>query len=246
MTYPTTVYTTDQSAFSGLVNVSAGLGYPVQGLTNDGLLAAVVANLLEASPPDAITVGDIVLAEGNAIVGNAAGRGVELNGKTSGQILVGNGTTLTSVAVSGAGTLSSAGVLAITGAITPASVASAGVISSASPTAGIGYVTGAGGAQTQGTSKATTVVSNTITTAITMHAAQLDAATTVAFTFTNSAIAITDTVLVSHQSAGTNGAYHCNAFPGAGSCSIAVRNITAGNLSEAIVLRVTVIKSVSA
>jgi hypothetical protein len=76
--------------------------------------------------------------------------------------------------------------------------------------------------------------------------ATLNAATIVSFTFTNTTIAATDTVLVTHQSAGTSGAYTFNAFPGAGSAVISVRNNTAGNLSEAIVLRVTVIKSVSA
>lgn len=122
----------------------------------------------------------------------------------------------------------------------------AGPVTSTSATGGIGYATGAGGAQTQATDKSTGVTSNTITTAITMNAASLAAATVVSFTFTNSSIAATDTVLVTHQSAGTSSAYTFNAFPGAGSAVISVRNNTAGALAEAIVLRVTVIKSVSA
>lgn len=130
------------------------------------------------------------------------------------------------------------------GVATGTSLATTGLIKS-SGTAGIGYATGAGGAQTQATDKSTTVVSNTITTAITMNGAALNLDTAVSFTFTNSTIAATDTVLVTHQSAGTSGAYVCNAFPGAGSAVITVRNVTAGSLSEAIVLRVTVIKSVS-
>lgn len=121
-----------------------------------------------------------------------------------------------------------------------------GGLTSASPTVGIGYTTGAGGAQTQATNKSTGVTSNTITTAITMNNASLAADTAVAFTFTNAAIAATDTVLCTHQSAGTSAAYVVNAFPGAGSAVISVRNVTAGALAEAIVLRVTVIKSVSA
>ncbi len=115
-----------------------------------------------------------------------------------------------------------------------------------SPTLGIGYTTGAGGAQTQLTNKQTTVVSDTITTAITMNAEALNLLTTTAFTFTNATIAATDTVICTHQSAGTSAAYTINAFPGAGSAVISVRNNTAGSLSEAIVIRVTVIKSVSA
>ena len=134
----------------------------------------------------------------------------------------------------------------VLGVATGTSLAVTGLISSSSPTTGIGYATGAGGAVTQATDKSTGVASNTITTAITMNNATLNADTTVSFTFTNTAIAATDTVLVAHQSAGTSGSYVFNAFPGAGSAVISVRNITAGNLTEAIVLRVTVIKSVSA
>lgn len=125
-------------------------------------------------------------------------------------------------------------------------VTSTGSIKSSSATGGIGYATGAGGAQTQATDKSTTVVSNTVTTAITMNNASLAASTTVSFTFTNSAIAATDQVIVTHQSAGTSAAYNCNAFPGAGSAVISVRNVTLGALAEAIVLRVSIYKAVSA
>jgi hypothetical protein len=166
-------------------------------------------------------------------------------------------------ALSGVTTLAASGVVTLTNATDSTSATTGSVkltgglgvamalfvgtgISSVSPTAGIGYATGAGGAQTQATNKQTTVVSNTITTAITMNNEILNAAAVTAFTFTNSAIAATDTVLVTHESAGTSGAFLCNAFPGAGSAVISVRNITAGNLTEAIVLRVTVLKSVSA
>ncbi len=131
------------------------------------------------------------------------------------------------------------------GVATGTSLTTTGLIKS-SGTAGIGYATGAGGAQTQATDKSTTVVSNTITTAITMNNAALNTDATVSFTFTNSTIAVTDTVLVTHESGGTSGAYNCNAFPGAGSAVVTVRNISTGSLSEAIVLRVTIIKSVSA
>jgi len=112
-------------------------------------------------------------------------------------------------------------------------------------TAGIGYATGAGGTVTQATDKTTGVTLDKITGLITMNAAALNADTTVSFTLTNSAIAATDTIVLQHNSAGTAGAYLLNAQPAAGSASISVRNITAGNLSEAIVLRFTVLKSVS-
>lgn len=131
--------------------------------------------------------------------------------------------------------------VAVTGAITATSS-----IKSSSATAGIGYATGSGGAVTQATDKSTGVTSNHVTTAITMNAASLAASTIVSFTFTNSAIAATDQVVVTHQSAGTSGAYILNAFPGSGSAVISVNNVTLGALAEAIVLRVNVYKSVSA
>lgn len=129
--------------------------------------------------------------------------------------------------------------VAVTGAITATTS-----IKSSSPTAGIGYATGSGSSQVQATDKTTAVTSNTVTTAITMNAASLAAATIVAFTFTNSAIGANDQIVVTHQSGGTSAAYSCNAFPGAGSAVISVRNNTAGALAEAIVLKVNVYKSV--
>lgn len=128
------------------------------------------------------------------------------------------------------------------------SLTTAGFLKSTSPTLGIGYATGAGGAQTQGagSGKATTVVSNTVTTLITMDGAQLGLLAIVSFTFTNSSIAATDHILINHESAGTIGAYTFAATPGGGAATIYVRNATAGNLSEAIVIRVTIIKAVSA
>ena len=133
----------------------------------------------------------------------------------------------------------------VIGVATGTSLAATGVITS-SGTAGIGYATGAGGAVTQATSKATGVTLNKITGAITMNAAALAAATIVSFTLTNSTIAATDTVICEHQSGGTSAAYAINAFPAAGSAVISVRNNTAASLSEAIVVRFTVIKTVSA
>jgi hypothetical protein len=114
------------------------------------------------------------------------------------------------------------------------------------PAAGLGYGTGAGGAVIQATNKGVTVVLNTVTGIITMNNASLAADTTVAFTLTNSAIAATDAVLVLHESAGTIGAYSFGSTAASGSAVISVHNNTPGNLSEAIVLRFVVIKSVNA
>lgn len=134
----------------------------------------------------------------------------------------------------------------VIGVATGTSLAATGLIKSSSPTAGIGYATGAGGAQTQLTNKSTTVASNTATTLITMDGAALNAGVIVSFTFTNTAVAATDHILINHESGGTVGSYTFAATPGAGTSTIFVRNATAGNLSEAIVIRVTIIKAVSA
>jgi hypothetical protein len=121
-------------------------------------------------------------------------------------------------------------------------------IKSSSATAGIGYAAGAGGTVSQGSGsgKATGVTLNTVTGLITMDSATLNADTTVSFTLMNSAISSTDTIILNHVSGGTAGAYTLNAQASSGSASINVRNVTAGNLGEAIVIRFAVIKSVSA
>jgi hypothetical protein len=109
-----------------------------------------------------------------------------------------------------------------------------------------GYITGEGGTVTQATSKATAVTLNKKCGKITMNAASLAAATTVTFTLTNSTIAATDLLVLNHVSGGTAGAYLLNAQAAAGSASINVRNVTAGSLSEAIVIGFAVIKAVTA
>jgi hypothetical protein len=117
---------------------------------------------------------------------------------------------------------------------------------SSGATSGFGYATGAGGTVTQATNKGVTVVLNTVTGIITMNNASLAADTTVAFTLTNSAIAATDAVLVLHESAGTIGAYSFGSTAASGSAVISVHNNTPGALTDAIVLRFVVIKSVNA
>ena len=111
----------------------------------------------------------------------------------------------------------------------------------------LGYSTGAGGTVTQGagSGKATGVTLSRPTGQIVMNNATLNANTTVTFVLTNTVISATDIIVLQHTSVGTNGAYNLNAFPAAGSATIAVRNTTAGNLGEAIVLSFAVIESVT-
>lgn len=126
--------------------------------------------------------------------------------------------------------------VAASGAITAATVATTGSILS-SGTTGVGYTTGAGGTVTQGVSKATTVVLSERSGTITLHAAELAAGALVSFTCTNTTVSATDYVAIQHDSVGAIGSYTVQVTPGAGSFVVNVRNITAGNLSEAIVLR---------
>ena len=111
-----------------------------------------------------------------------------------------------------------------------------------------GYATGAGGVVTQGSGsgKATAVTLSKSCGSITMDNAALNAGVIVSFTLTNTVIEAGDILVMNHLSGGTAGAYMLNAQCAAGSASINVRNATAGNLSEAIVIRFAVIKAVSA
>jgi hypothetical protein len=101
---------------------------------------------------------------------------------------------------------------------------------------------GAGGTVAQSTSKSTGVTLNTYTGQITMNGAALAANTTVSFTLTNNKIAANDLLILNHKSGGTGGSYLLNPQCAAGSATINVRNVTAGSLSEAIVIAFTLIK----
>ena len=114
-----------------------------------------------------------------------------------------------------------------------------------SGTGKLGYTTGSGGTVTQATSKATGVTLNKSTGQITLDAAALASDTTVSFTLTNTVIEANDILILNHISAGTAGSYLLNAQCAAGSASINVRNITAGSLSDAIVVAFAVIKAVT-
>jgi hypothetical protein len=109
----------------------------------------------------------------------------------------------------------------------------------------LGYSTGAGGTVTQLTNKTTGVTLNRPTGQITMAAGAIAANTTVTFVLTNSVISALDIIVLQHTSVATNGAYNLNAFPGAGSATIAVRNVTAGSLNEQIVISFAVIEAVT-
>ena len=103
-----------------------------------------------------------------------------------------------------------------------------------------------GGTVTQATNKSTGVTLNTQSGQITMNNAALADAAEVSFTVTNDKIAATDVVVACHGSAGTAGAYIVSVNGiAAGSFKITVSNVSAGNLSEAIVINFVALKGAS-
>lgn len=112
-------------------------------------------------------------------------------------------------------------------------------------TLGMGYTTGAGGTITQATSRVTGVTKNNVSGTITLFSTTIAADTAQSFTFTNSAIAAGDFVLVKHVSGGTVGLYTVVASAEtAGSCTITIRNISPSiTPTEAPVIQFFVLKS---
>jgi hypothetical protein len=111
---------------------------------------------------------------------------------------------------------------------------------------GIGYSTGAGSTVTQTGSKSDPVSLNNVCGRITTHTATLNAGAEVSFTFNNAEIEATDVVVVSIASGATAGAYNVQVDAVAtNSCRISISNLSAGNLSEALVLNYVVIRSVT-
>jgi hypothetical protein len=111
---------------------------------------------------------------------------------------------------------------------------------------GIGYATGAGGTQTQATSRTTGVTLNKLSGTITMFSSAVAAAASSTFTLTNTFIAAGDIVIVTHNSATNACSWVCEAIAGAGSATIVVKNISAASITEATPLKFIIIKAVTA
>lgn len=110
-------------------------------------------------------------------------------------------------------------------------------------TGSLGYGTGSGGTVTQATSKATGVTLNKPSGQITTASDALAANTAASFTLTNNKIAANDVPKVVIKSGATAGAYLLQVDAvAAGSCRISIRNVTAGSLSEALVLQFNIEK----
>jgi hypothetical protein len=109
-----------------------------------------------------------------------------------------------------------------------------------------GYTAAAQGAVTQLTDKTTAVTLNKSAGRITMNNAALGATTNVSFTLNNSLISAND-VLILTVSGGNATAATYNCFVNslaAGTASITLRNISAGSLSEAIIVNFAIIHCV--
>jgi hypothetical protein len=107
----------------------------------------------------------------------------------------------------------------------------------------IGYASGAQGTVTQLTSKSTGVTLNKSSGQITMNGANLATVTNVAFTLTNSFITAKD-VIIFNVAGGNATAGTYNVFTStlaAGSATVVLRNISGGDLAEAVVLNFAII-----
>lgn len=111
--------------------------------------------------------------------------------------------------------------------------------------AALGYVAGAGGTVTQATNKSTGVTLNKRCGEITLNSASLPANSGIQFLLTNSTVSPSTNMILQHVSGGSVGSYVVGGACGAGSAVITVWNLSAAALAEAIVLRFTVLGSVS-
>lgn len=110
----------------------------------------------------------------------------------------------------------------------------------------LGYASGAQGTVTQGTSKSTGVTLNKSAGQITMNGANLATLTNVTFTLTNNLISVKDVIILNVGSGATSGAYNCwISSMSAGTCTITLRNISGGDLAEAVVINFAIIHSAS-
>lgn len=112
---------------------------------------------------------------------------------------------------------------------------------SASLTGALGYDGSIRGTVTQTSSKSTSVTLDALTGKITMAASTLNAGAAVSFTLNNSTILAEDQIEAVHYATGTIGAYMVIArATGDGAASITVSNLSAANLSQAIVIKYSV------
>jgi hypothetical protein len=106
----------------------------------------------------------------------------------------------------------------------------------------LGYATGAQGTVTQATDKSTGVTLNKSAGRITMNNAALASNTAASFTLTNNLISANDVIITNVSGGGTAGAYttYVSSMT-TGSAVITLRNMSAGSLSEAVIINYAII-----
>ena len=197
---------------------------------------ATVLNITNTTASSSTTTGALIVAGGVGIGGNLNVGGVTaLTGNITGNLNVTGNIASGNIGTVG---IASIGTVSATGNVTVAGTAGISLTS----TGTMGYSTGAGGTIAQSGNKTQTVILNKPSGEITMQNTSLAASTAVSFTLTNSTIATRDLLLINLVGGGTPGAYFYGSNCTTGSAVITVRNLTAGPLSESLVLRFAVIK----
>ena len=127
------------------------------------------------------------------------------------------------------------------GATTPSTVVGTTVYCSSE----IGYTAAAQGTVTQATSKSTGVTLSKSAGRITMNNAELAANTAVSFTLTNTVISANDAIIVNISGGATAAAYtvYISSMT-TGSAVVTLRNLTAGALSEAVIINFAILHGV--
>lgn len=106
----------------------------------------------------------------------------------------------------------------------------------------IGYSTAAQGTVTQATDKSTGVTLNKSMGRITMNGAALANGAAASFTLTNNLLGVNDTMVVNVSSGATAAAYTAYVSSlAAGSAVLTLRNLSAGSLSEAVIINYAII-----
>ncbi|HVN56655.1 MAG TPA: hypothetical protein VMT63_00005, partial [Bacteroidales bacterium] len=226
------------NSVDGSSNVAFSNKFIVQGTADAGLSGAQFLGALGTGLLKNTTTTGVL---------SIASSGVDFAPPTTGtSFLTGNGSGgFTNVASTGSGNVVLATSPVLTtpniGTATGTSLAVTGGITS-SGSSGIGYTSGAGSAQTQATSKSTTVTVNNITGEITMNNAALANFTVVSFTVLNNTVSSTDIPVIAIAGNASAG-YLCSVTDVSnGSFRITIRNVSGGSLSEAIVINFAIIK----
>jgi len=113
----------------------------------------------------------------------------------------------------------------------------------------LGYLAteGAGGVVYQSTSKSTSVTLDTKCGTIFMDGEALNDSTSVSFTMYNTYLEATDVIALTIRDGASFGSYLTQVeYTNTGQCSIALRNISGGTLSEYVQLNFAIIKSYNA